>query len=249
MTYLPQASGGGTEPEPLPASPPAGEPILITSDMLAPPLRRPSGRVDFEQGMSYAPRLTLALIAFNIVVFSWEVATGALTNRASIIAAGALSRDEVLHGQVWRLVTPMFLHGSAEHLIGNLIALYILGPACEHALGTTRMAFLYLVSGLTGAFTSMALSEGPSVGASGAIFGVMAAVIMILYLHQDRFYLREKRVLLVIVLWALFIIATGLISPYVDNAAHAGGFLGGFLVARQMKPIIRAQDGPTITES
>jgi rhomboid protease GluP len=208
------------------------EPILITEDMLVAADTAVSDRVDFEAGMSYAPPVTLLLIGINVAVFIWETAVGALASRESIIAAGALSRDHVLHGEWWRLLTPIFLHGSEDHLIGNCVALYVLGVACEHAVGPMRMLGLYLAAGIGGALASLALSAGPSVGASGAIFGVMAAVAVVLHRHEDRFYLREKRVTLVVGAWALFTVATGLLSPLVDNAAHVGGFLCGAALGR-----------------
>jgi rhomboid protease GluP len=211
-------------------------PIVISDDMLARPVRRPSGRVDFERGMSYAPRITLLLIVSCMAVFIWEMAVGALESRDAIVAAGALSREEVLQGEFWRLFSPMFLHGSPSHLVGNCIALYVLGMALEHAVRSGRMLLLYVVSGLTGSLASIATGPGPSVGASGAIFGVMAAVIVILYQHQDRFYLRDKRIGLVLAVWAGFTIVTGLLSPYVDNAAHLGGALGGMLVGGRFRP-------------
>lgn len=216
--------------------PPAEPPILITDDMLAPPPARPSGRVDFERGMSYAPRVTLLLMAVNLAVFVWEVQRGALASQAGIIAAGALTRAQVLSGELWRLVTPMFLHGSPDHLIGNMIALYVLGMACEHALGSKQMVGVYLLSGLAASLLSLALNPGPSVGASGAIFGLMGAVIAVISKHQQRFYLRDKRIGVVLAAWAVYTIATGLLSPYVDNAAHAGGFLGGALLGLRLEP-------------
>lgn len=218
---------------------PKEPPILITEDMLERPAR-PSGRVDFERGMSYAPPVTLLLIAANVAAFAWEVNRGALASRESIIAAGALSRSLVLNGEIWRLATPMFLHGSPDHLIGNMIALYILGMACEHALGSARMLGVYLLSGVAAALLSMAWSPGPSVGASGAIFGLMGAVIVVLRRHQHRFYLRDKRIGAVLGVWALYTIGTGLLSPFVDNAAHVGGFLGGALLAMRLKPRLSA---------
>jgi len=221
-------------------SPSVEEPILITDAMLARPPARPSGRVDFEQGMSYAPRVALLLMVVNIAVFAWELGEGALVGQDAIIAAGALSRELVLSGEVWRLFTPMFLHGGLDHLIGNLIALYILGMACEHALGGKQMLAVYLLSGVAASLLSVALSPGPSVGASGAIFGLMAAVIAVLSRHQHRFYLRDKRIGVVLAGWGLYTIGTGLLSPYVDNAAHAGGFLGGALIALRLEPTLGA---------
>ncbi len=218
--------------------PSAQPPILITDDMLVRPPSRPSGRVDFERGMSYAPPVTLLLMVVNVAVLVWEVRRGALASQDSIIAAGALSRALVLNGELWRLVTPMFLHGSPDHLIGNMIALYVLGLACEHALGGKQMLGVYLLSGLGASLLSMASSPGPSVGASGAIFGLMAAVIAVLSKHQHRFYLRDKRISAVLAAWAVYTIATGLVSPYVDNAAHAGGFLGGALLGLRLEPTL-----------
>jgi rhomboid protease GluP len=211
------------------------EPILITDDMLVPAEPRSDGRIDFESGMSYAPPLTLLLILINLVVFAWESATGALASTESIIAAGALSRERVMQGELWRLLTPMFLHGSEDHLVGNSIALYVLGVACEHAVGSARMLGLYIAAGICGALASMILTAGPSVGASGAIFGLMAAVAVMLHVHRDRYYMREKRVTLVVGAWALFTIATGLLSPFVDNAAHVGGFFCGAAIGRLLE--------------
>lgn len=101
-----------------------------------------------------------------------------------LIAAGALAREEVLGGEYWRLVSAMFLHGGFGHLLGNCLVLYIVGMACEHALGLARTAVVYFASGAAGSLLSLAFREGPSVGASGAIFGVAAAVIVVLYRHQ-----------------------------------------------------------------
>jgi len=113
------------------------EPALISEDMLAPEDEKES-RIDFERGMSYFPRLTIFLIIANIIVFMWEMSSGALQSQAAIIEAGALYRPSVLNGEFWRLGTAIFLHGGPDHLIGNCIILYILGMACEHAFHLKR---------------------------------------------------------------------------------------------------------------
>lgn len=220
-------------------SPEREEPILITPDMLAPPTSRsrpPEARVDFERGMRRTPRLVLLLITANVIVFAWEVATGALTSKASLIQAGALSRDAVLAGEWWRLLSATFLHGSPEHLLGNCVVLYIVGMACEHAFGTLRTATIYLVSGIGGSVASTLFSPGPSVGASGAIFGVVAAVVVALYRYQHRFFLRDKRIGVVLGVWSVYQIFTGLLTPYVDNWAHVGGLMGGAAASLLMAP-------------
>jgi rhomboid protease GluP len=210
--------------------------------MLTTPAQR--GAVDFERGMSLAPSLTLLLIVANSVVFIWEVATSALSDRDSIVAAGALVRDRVTDGELWRLVTSMFLHGGADHLIGNCLVLYIVGMACEHGLGFAQTAVVYFASGLAGGLLSLAVRPGPSVGASGAIFGVTIAVVVTLYRYQDRFYVRDKRIGFVLAAWAGYTLFTGFLNPYIDNFAHLGGMAGGGLVALGVRPRLLSSPTP-----
>ncbi len=194
--------------------------------MTAPPKRV---AVDFERGMRLAPPLILTLILANIAVFAWELSAGALLSEDAIIAAGALSRAEVLAGEWSRLVSAMFLHGGVDHLIGNMIVLYIVGIALEHAVGAPQTAFIYLAGGLCGSLLSMAMSPGPSVGASGAIFGVAAAVVVVLVRYRNRYQLRDKRISVVLGIWATYQLAIGFMMPFVDNFAHLGGLAGGAL--------------------
>ena len=212
------------------------KPVRITKDMLAPsPPGRPdrpdprAGRIDFERGMSYAPPFTLGLLAFLTAVFAWQVVRGTLVDQETIIDAGALVRSRVLAGEWWRILTATALHDGARHLIGNGISLHILGMATEHAFGPKRFALIYLISGLGGSAVSMLVGPGPSVGASGAIFGVMGALIAYLIKHQDRFYVRDKRIGVVLLAWACWILMEGFLTPFVDNGAHLGGLMVGLL--------------------
>ncbi len=225
------------------------EPILITADMLAPrPAARADGRIDFERGMRRVPPVVLTIIAVNVAVFAWEVGSGAFVDRkalldagaaaagSNLLEAGALVRAQVFAGEWWRVITAMFLHGGPGHLIGNMIALYIVGMACEHGFGAARTALVYVVSGLSGAALSMAMGPGPSVGASGAIFGVLAAVVVLLYRHEDQFYIRDKRIAFVLAAWAGWQLLTGFLSPFIDNFAHLGGMTGGASLALLLAP-------------
>ncbi len=233
------------------------EPILITPDMLVARGRPADGRIDFERGMRRLPPLVMILILANIAVFGWEVSQGSFADRKalieagvslahgrSILEAGALVRERVLDGEWWRVITAMFLHGGAAHLIGNMVALFVVGMACEHAFGAGRTAVVYLGSGIAGAALSMAAGPGPSVGASGAIFGVLAAVVVVLYRHQHRFYLRDKRIGVVLALWAGWQILTGFLSPFIDNFAHLGGLAGGAVAALLLSPRLTAVHQP-----
>ena len=228
------------------------EPILITPDMLAP--RRPAkvsdGRVDFERGMQRFPPLIIALIISNVAVFVWEVAAGAFldpkvaiaTGHTNPLMAGALIRERVLAGEWWRMITATFLHGSPEHLIGNMIALYIVGMACEHAFGAAKTAAIYFGSGLAGTAFSLATGPGPSVGASGAIFGVLMAVVVMLYRNQQYFFVRDKRIGFVLAAWAAWQLFTGFMNPFIDNFAHLGGMTGGALAALVLAPTLTARE-------
>jgi rhomboid protease GluP len=226
------------------------EPILITPEMLA-PARPRDDRIDFERGMRRMPRLILALVLVNVVVFGWEVASGAFLNSKEAIeagraigphldtqVAGALVRERVLAGEWWRMITATFLHGGFDHLIGNMIVLWIVGMACEHAFGAAKTAIIYFGSAVAGTAFSMLNGPGPSVGASGAIFGVLMAVVVMLYRNQKYFFVRDKRIGFVLLAWAGWSLFTGLMAPYVDNFAHVGGMAGGALAGLLLAPTL-----------
>jgi rhomboid protease GluP len=92
------------------------------------------------------------------------------------------------------------------------------------------------MSGLAGSLLSMSMSQGPSVGASGAIFGVAAAVIVMLVRHRDRFHLRDKRISAVLAIWAGYQLLIGFALPFVDNFGHLGGIAGGVAAAMLLRP-------------
>ena len=195
-----------------------------------------AGLVDFERGMGYAPPGTLAVIALLVAVFVWELSTGALQSQAGIVDAGALVRNRVLEGEHWRLLSATLLHGGFDHLIGNCVALYILGMAGEHALGAWRVLALYVASGLAGSLASVLTGPGPSVGASGAICGLMGAVVLILYKYRRVYHVRDKEIGLVLAGWAAYTIIIGALDPRIDNWAHFGGLVGGAVVALGVRP-------------
>jgi rhomboid protease GluP len=196
----------------------------------------PAEPVDFERGMKYLPPATLAIIATLVAVFVWQSATGAFDSEAGIVDAGALVRSRVVEGEYWRMLSATLLHGGFDHLFGNCVALYILGIAGEHAVGAWRVLVIYVASGLAGSFASILAGPGPSVGASGAICGLMGAVVLILYLYRRVYHVRDKEIGLVLAGWAAYTIFIGAISPHVDNWAHLGGLLGGAVIAVGIRP-------------
>ena len=207
-------------------------PLRITPDMLL------SRRIDFERRMRRFPPLTVAILVVLVAIFLVEIRVGALTSREAIVAMGALARERVAAGEYWRLLTAPWLHGGVDHLVGNGIALFILGMLCEAAFGHAQFVLLYVLSGLAGSLVSLAVSAGPSVGASGAIFGLQGAAIVLFRLHRDRLLVRDRRVGLVLLVWAIYSIVAGLMEPFIDNGAHIGGALGGALIARRLHPVV-----------
>jgi rhomboid protease GluP len=212
----------------LPPGPEEEVPLELDESMLAEAPAAPRDpRADFEAGMSYAPWVSLGLTALCVVVFGWEIATGALDSTKSIVQAGALSRPEVMGGEHWRLLSAIVLHGGIDHLIGNMLALYVLGVALEHAVGRERLLLLFVGSGIAGSVASITAEPGPSVGASGAIFGMMGALIVLLHRYRDVVHVRDRRVGVVLIAWAAWTLLLGLADPFIDNAAHLGGLIGG----------------------
>jgi len=207
-------------------------PLRITPDMLL------SRKVDFERRMGRVPPVTLATLVLLAAIFVVEIRLGALASKETIIAMGALARERVAAGEYWRLLTAPWLHGGTEHLVGNGIALYILGMVCEAAFGRAQLVVLYVLSGLAGSLVSMLVSVGPSVGASGAIFGLQGAAIVLLRRERDRLLVRDRRVGFVLLIWAIYTIAGGLTDPFIDNGAHIGGALGGALIALRLRPVV-----------
>jgi rhomboid protease GluP len=218
---IPQGAGRRDAAEPAPAPP------LLTAEMLVPSGARRPARRDFEEGMRPLPPLTGALILLNMAAFAWQLGAGALESEAAIVAAGALRRAELLQGDVWRMLSSAFLHVDGGHLLGNMLALFIVGMAAEHALGPLRAAAVYLLSALGAAALSVAVHAGPSVGASGAVFGFMGAAAVFLWTHRRVYLLRDRRVAGVVALWAGYQLLTGFLDPWTDNAAHLGGLAAG----------------------
>ena len=202
-------------------------PVVITPDMLA---YEEDRRVEFEKGMRHAPPFTMLTIIALTAIFAWQVYTMANVGARAAIDEWSVTRDGVLAGEWWRMLTGTLLHGGPDHLIGNLISLYILGIACEQAVGFVGVCAVYIASAIGGSILSVTLSPGPSVGASGAIFGVMGAVILILHRHRNTLYVRDKRIGVVLGVWAGYTFLLGAINPMIDNGAHLGGFVAGALV-------------------
>jgi membrane associated rhomboid family serine protease len=171
---------------------------------------------------------SLLLVAANVAVFAWARASGASDDPASLVRLGALERGRVWAGEPWRLVSAAFVHAGWVHLTCN-VAMGL--PACrlvERALGPRRFLLAYLASALAGSALSLLGQDRVAVGASGALFGVVGAVLALHLraLGRWRSFLRSGATR-----WLVAgILATTLVGPLfvpLDHLAHAGGLAAG----------------------
>ena len=146
---------------------------------------------------------------------------------ANLLILGANNRQLVLDGEIWRLITNAFLHGNYIHLFVNMYSLWIVGKQVETYMGRTRMLAIYLLSALMGGlFSNVFLENSISVGASGAIFGLMGSLLYFGYHY--RLYLSNALITQIVPIIILNL-ALGFTTSGIDNACHVGGLIGGYL--------------------
>jgi len=170
---------------------------------------------------SGAPVVTYGIIAVTLVVFLLQLVTGV---RGGIVTQAMVFYAPLEIQQPWRMVTTMFVHGSFWHILFNMYSLYIFGAELERQLGRARYAALYFIAGVGGSAAVAVLSPAtPVLGASGAIFGLMAAFFVIARSLGSR-----SIQLLVLVAVNL---AIGFVLPGVAWQAHVGGLIAGGAIA------------------
>jgi membrane associated rhomboid family serine protease len=167
--------------------------------------------------------VTKILIGINVLVFLWQVGSGGtLTDPDGYpFLHGALNGYLVADGDWWRLFTSMFLHYGPIHLGFNMLGLWWFGSAVEQVLGRGRYLLLYIVSGLAGSAGALIFSpESATVGASGALFGILGAALV---LERQRTYVFGGGALGIIALNLVFTFAI----PGISIGGHLGGLIGG----------------------
>lgn len=184
---------------------------------------------------------TMALIAVNILVFLITHFTIFLSNPDSVLEKGALSWYLINENQeYYRIFTSMFLHADWSHLFNNMLVLLFLGGNLERTLGRIKYLFLYFGTGVLAGLASISYnmwkeyalaSPGNttySIGASGAIFGVVGAVLWIVVINKGRLKEISFTQMILFVILSLY---SGLVNVQIDQAAHVGGFLGGVILS------------------
>lgn len=170
------------------------------------------------------PIVTYLLIALNVILYVIPVLTNSYD---TIINNFCVYGPLIKAGQYYRIITGAFLHGGILHLAFNCYALYVIGSQLESYLGKVRYLIIYLFSAVTASLFSMIFNSNPSIGASGAIFGLMGALVYFGYHY--RVYLGNvlKSQIIPLILFNLLI---GALSTGIDNFAHIGGLIGGILI-------------------
>jgi rhomboid protease GluP len=186
------------------------------------------------------PLVTTSLLVIIALIYVLQLVTGFLFNQDLPAALGMKINEAILDGEYWRLITPMFLHGSIFHLGFNLYALYILGRRIERFFGSFRFLLLFLIAGITGNLFSFFFTPAPSLGSSTAIFGLLAAEGVFIYQHRELFGDRSQVALRQIIQVAVINFLIGL-SPGIDNWGHFGGLIGGALFSWFAGPIFKLE--------
>ncbi|HEX7568581.1 MAG TPA: rhomboid family intramembrane serine protease [Anaerolineaceae bacterium] len=187
------------------------------------------------------PWVVIVIMALTGFVFVLQNLSIYILGDDYLILLGEKSNSLIIQGQIWRLVTPLLLHGSLIHIGFNLYALLIIGPGLERYFGRMRFLLLYLLGGIAGNLASFYFSADPSIGASTAIFGLIAAQGVFIYRNREFFGAQARPMLintLIIIAINLFL---GASLPGIDNWGHLGGLIGGFAYAWFAGPLLKRQ--------
>ncbi|TBO44976.1 rhomboid family intramembrane serine protease [Pedobacter kyonggii] len=199
-----------------------------------------------QKGYTATPTVVLINVFYYVAIFLFSAVlminlslkTGSASHddyieeiRKISLNFGVNQRNLVLGGEYWRLITYQFIHGSKSHLFFNMYALVYLGLMIENKLGWKKYLFIYLMSGVCGGLVSLIFhQEGVMMGASRAIMGLYGAFIALL--TTKTFERKATKALLVSTLIvSLLVLVNGAFGKRVDNAAHIGGFVSGFIFA------------------
>lgn len=178
-------------------------------------------------------KMNLIIVAANIVVFVVLSILGDTENTQFMLEHGADFAPLVREGEYYRLVTSMFLHFGIDHIFNNMLVLIFLGDMLEQCVGKLRYLLIYLGGGIIGNIVSVwfAFRSGDfavSAGASGAVFAVIGALIWLVLRNRGRLGEYSGRRL---ILMAVLSVLQGVTAGGVDNCAHIGGLVSGFVLA------------------
>jgi rhomboid protease GluP len=189
----------------------------------------------------HRPIFTYILLGTIIIIWalSWLIMQmlGETDDTLVLVILGANVGWLILQGEIWRLLTSMFLHSGFDHLLANSYGLYVFGLELERLYGRGRFLIIYLLAGLFGSLASFAY-RGPfgfSVGASGAIFGLVGMNLAYYIIHRNTFPFGRTAITNTLILIAINLFF-GFTVPHIDNLAHIGGLVAGFALGYGLAP-------------
>ncbi len=201
------------------------------------------------EAFSERPWVSYGLLALNVTLFlamlgvsrqhigAWGVGGGAFSTTESLF--GAMDSALIRQGQWQRLVTPIFLHGGLLHLVVNSLSLLWLGAQIETIYGGRRYFLIYLLAGVAGNLASFSHGTPISLGASGALFGLIGAGMVFPIRWRHLLQERERNsILKQMLMVAVVNLGIGFTVPHIDNFAHMGGLIGGAFAALFFLPDI-----------
>lgn len=236
----------------------ATHPVDVEAPPLPRPANGPAMDREIKQLKKWFPWLTISFVVANVVMFVITMyVNNCPKNPGSCVVGflgrlsfqplkenpllgpsvstlekmGALHMSKVVHGhQGWRLITCIWLHGGVIHLLVNMLSFVYIGILLEQVFGFVRIGSLYLIAGFGGCLLSALFiqSSGISIGSSGALFGLLGAMLSELITNWTM-YVNKVAVLLTRAIFIVTSLAVGIL-PHVDNFAHIGGLLSGFLL-------------------
>jgi len=187
---------------------------------------------------TFRPRVTQVLLGILVLVFLFgELRLGGPQSNDMLFNRGAKNNAAILAGEYWRLLTAMFLHAGFLHIAFNGYALLIFGQQVEAFYGPWRFLAIYFIAGLAGSIASFAFSIHDSVGASGAIFGIIGALGAFFFFHRKLLGGAGRAQLLNAVAMIVLNLILGISqSGSIDNFAHIGGLIAGGVAALLLAP-------------
>jgi len=177
------------------------------------------------------PYATYVILGVTIVIYLLQLAGQYLIHADVLLYYGIKLGPAIRSGQLWRLITPVFLHASILHIAFNMYALFIFGRGLEMRYGHGRFLLLYFLSAYAGNVMSFLLTVDPSLGASTAIFGLISAEGVFIIQNRKLLGSRVNRSLINLIYIAGVNLLIGFTTASVDNWGHIGGLLGGFIFA------------------
>ena len=220
---------------------------VVEAETAIPPGTPKRRRLELTQMIRRFP-VTFSLIGITLLVFLLQLLSEYFLGVDLVLYYGAKINSEILRGQIWRLVTPLFIHAGILHFAVNMYSLYAIGPTIEQYFSRNRFLYVYIISGVGGVLLSFFFSSNPSVGASSAIFGLIGTLGGFLFLHRKVLNVRDQLQRIISITVINLIIG---MSPGIDNWGHVGGLIAGIILSFVIGPryrLVQTLQGLTVID-